>query len=409
MRRSAATLLAVLAALAACARQAANGTAAAPPPPRQVRLHTVASIELPDELAVTGVLAAQEELVLGPEVPGRLLRVGVDLGDVVAKGQELFALDPRELDLAVQQAAAAVATAEARLGLAAVSPDGGELDRYDVEASPAVGEAKAVLAEARLQRDRVAAMVQQNAQSGADLDARAVAVAVAENRVQRARDEVRTNLVAVAEARIALQQAQKRRADAIVAAPWAGRVAARSAVAGQVVAAGVPVLTLLRTDPLRLQLRVPERLAAAVAAGQRVAFTVDGGGKTVREGTVVRQGPAIDRNDRTRLVEAAVENGDGALLPGGFCRASIITAKARAIVAVPRAAIVSFAGVDRAFVVATDKDGATRAKGKILQLGRAAGDSAGEHVEVLSGLALGERIVADAKGLLPELPVAVQE
>jgi membrane fusion protein (multidrug efflux system) len=177
----------------------------------------------------------------------------------------------------VRRAEAALAAAEARLG------SGQDLDlrKFDVETTASVREARALVAEARLTRDRVESMVQQNAQSGAQLDTAAAVLAVAESRLQRALDEARTNLADVAMRRVEREQAQKRAADSRVVAPWPGRVAVRHATAGQVLGVGAPIVTLLRVDPLRLQLRLPDRLTAEVAAGQLVEFTVDGGGDTV--------------------------------------------------------------------------------------------------------------------------------
>jgi hypothetical protein len=70
---------------------------------------------------------------------------------------------------------------------------------------------------------------------------------------------------------------------------------------------------------------------------------------------------------------------------------------------VPKSAVVAFAGVERVFTVEQGKDGAQKAKGLIVDLGRSAGD----QVEVLRGLASGTRIVRDATGLTPEQAVKV--
>lgn len=412
--RSFALLALLLAGIAACGGGQPQGAAGGPSrPPRPVQLVAVGTAELPRHLAATGALAAQEELVLGLEVGGRLATLAVDVGDRVEAGAVLAELDDRDLQLALQRARAAVTAAEARIGV----PQGAELERFDVEQTPAVREAKAVLVEAALNRDRVATMVEQNMQSGRELEAVEATRAVAESRLQRARDDVRTQIADAVLRRVELAQAEKRLADSRVVAPWAGRVAARHVTAGQVVAAGAPVVTLLRTEPLRLQLRVPDRAASEVAVGQVVFFTVDGPAATERQGRVVRIGPSIERGDRTQLVEAEVGNADGALVVGAFCRARIVTAPAQPVLAVDKRSVVSFAGVDRVFVVEprSKTDPTPVAKGRIVELGRTIGGRAGgggerasgDQFEVLRGIAAGDRIVADATGLAPETPVTV--
>jgi RND family efflux transporter MFP subunit len=157
------------------------------------------------------------------------------------------------------------------------------------------------------------------------------------------------------------------------------------------------VVTLLRTDPLRLRLEVPERMAAEVRPGQRVDFRVDGVDSD-HHGVVARLGSAIDRVNRTLLVEAAVDNRDGALLPGGFCRASIVVADAETVVVVPQTALVSFAGVDRVFCAEN---------GRAVERQVTPGRRFDGMVEIRAGLAAGTEIVAAPGNLVPNAPVSV--
>ena len=80
-----------------CAKPVGGQVAGAPArPPRQVRLVAAAAAELPTKIAVSGVLAAQEELVLGLEAPGRVAELPVDVGDAVAAGAVVAKLAPRD-------------------------------------------------------------------------------------------------------------------------------------------------------------------------------------------------------------------------------------------------------------------------------------------------------------------------
>ncbi|MBX3464457.1 MAG: efflux RND transporter periplasmic adaptor subunit, partial [Planctomycetes bacterium] len=354
---------------------------------------------LPRELSVTGALAAREQLVLSMQVGGRLQDLHVDVGDLVQADDVLARLDPRDFELDLLRAEAAMQAAHARLGI----DTDADLRAVDPEAMAPVREAQAVLAEARLQRDRVAEMVQEQLRPPAELETADATLLVAQSRLQRAREDVQAMLAAAGQARVELQQAAKRRQDAVARAPWRGRVAARHATAGEVVAAGAPLVTLVAVEPLRLQLPVPERAAAEVAIGQRVRFTVDGLDGGEREGLVARLGAVVDRQNRTRLVEATVANADGALLPGGFCRARILVAPAEQALTVPRAAVVLFAGVARVFTVGGEV-GQPRAEGRVVQLGRDLGD----RWELRSGLVAGTEVVLDPGDLRHGDPVVVE-
>jgi RND family efflux transporter MFP subunit len=370
--------------------------------PKQVRLIAPSELRAKTTVLVTGTLAPDESADLGFQVPGRILLLDVDVGDLVQAGQRIASLDLADFELECARAEAALQVARVRLSL----PLDASSDAVDPAQSAPVREAKAVLVEAGLARDRVRELAGQGLGSQAALDTAVAAVAVAQSRLQAAEEQVATWLAELAQRKVELALAQKRRADAQLVAPFAGRVEARHSARGSFVQPGTRVVTMLRNDPLRLRLRVPERQAPLVAAGQQVAFSVDGeaSGAAVHRAVVRRLGPSIDTVDRTLLVEAEVQNTDGALRSGSFCRATIETGAERVAIAAPKSAIASFAGVDRVYCV---HEG--RIKDVLVELGFVVGDSASgsELVEVVRGLAKDQRIVADPRGLVPGMPVKV--
>lgn len=378
-----------------CTPSATNAAAKPQPVPRAVTLVQAGAMPMPRVLDVTGVLAAQEELVLGFQVAGRLRVMNVDAGDRIQGGQMLAELDQADFELARARSRAMRTASRVKLGL----PADGEETVVDVESAALVREALAVLAEARLARDRTSELVRGNLRSQAELEVVEAANLVAESKVQAAREQVRTWIAECQQRDVELQQSLKNLQDSKLLAPWAGRVADRRAVAGQFVQAGSAVLVLLRTDPMRLRLQVSERQAQDVRVGMTVRFTVDGGGAAVRSGVVRRIGASIERVNRTLLVEAEVANGDDALRPGSFCRASIVLQEDQSVVAVPKTAVVTFAGIDRVYEVEGNV-----AKERVVVLGRRQGDM----VEIQRGVETGLKIVEDARGLLPNAPVTVK-
>lgn len=395
LRPSCCVVFLLFGALLGCGETNAGRPVRPPLPTRDVTLVAAEALELPRTVLVNGTLQARDELVLGFQVAGRLSELHVDFGDTVVADQLLAALDRRDFDLDVARAEATYNQARAQLGLAGT--DGAAPVQLDLEATASVREAQAVLADAVLQRDRAKELVDQKLKPPAELDAATSAYEVARSRLQRARDQVRTWLAELEVRRQELEVSKKRRLDAEIKAPWPGNVSVRSAAVGQYLSVGSPVLTLLRTDPLRLRLEVPERAAAEVRPGQQVDFTVDGSdGKY--QGKVTRLGSAIDRVNRTLVVEAEVPNQDANLRPGGFCRASIVVADKDPVVAVPQAALVSFAGVDRVFTIVDGK-----AQEQLVTPGR----RIGELVEIREGLMRGAEVVADPRQLVQGSPVRV--
>lgn len=364
----------------------AGRAASAAAEPREVEVVVAREESLSRSVTVSGTLAAEEQVVLSFKVPGRLEALLVDLGSRVSAGQPLARLAPADFALRVSQAEAALQQARVRLGL----DPRGDSDSIDPERTAVVREARAVLDEAQLRRDRVATFVQRGISSRAELDSAEAALKVADSRYQDALDEVRTRQALLEQRRVEFAIARQQQEDATLEAPFSGMIRERTAALGQFLAAGTPVATLVRVDPLRLRLEVPEREAARVRAGQTVKVRVEGD-DTEHPGRVVRLSPAIAEDSRTLLVEVEVTNRTGRLRPGAFATGDIVVDVADPAVIVPASAVVTFAGIDK--VVTVD---AGKAVEKRVELGRREGD----RVEVVEGLRAGERVIVDPGNLV---------
>jgi RND family efflux transporter MFP subunit len=361
--------------------------------PREVRVVVAAKEALPDVVPVSGTLAAEERVQLAFKVAGRLAGTNVDLGSRVRRGQALASLVPTDYELGVGQAEAALTQAEARLGLAG----SGAGTRVEPEQTGVVKRAQAVLDESRARRDRARALFAEKLLSQAELDTAEAAYQVAESQYQDAREEVLSRQGVLAQRRSELELARQRLADARLVAPFDGAVAERHVAPGQYLGAGEPVVTVVRTHPLRLRLAVPERQSARVRIGQEVRVRVEGDPRLYL-GRVARTSPAIDESDRTLAVEAEVPNPDGALRPGSFATAEIVTAADKPAVLVPATAVVVFAGIETVITVADGKTVETRVR---------TGRKLGERVEVVEGLQGGETVVAQPGNLAGGLEVTV--
>lgn len=399
-KRMVSGLALIAAALIPLGCEQSPGPAAAPPSetqrqqPRQVRL-VPAAVEVVDRrVSATGTLAADEQVVLGTKVAGRIGELLVDLGSRVRRDQTVARLDPTDAQLRVDQAVAALQQARARLGLA---PEGTD-DRVDPEHTSLVRQARAVLDEARLTRARTERLWKQELIAQAQVDTAVSSLAVAEARYQDAIEEVRTRQAVLLQRRSELELARQQRADTVVTSPIEGAVSERRASVGEYLAAGAPVVTLVKLHPLRLRLAVPERDATAVRVGQPVVVTVEGVAGEHR-GRVARISPAISEQNRTLLVEAEVPNEGAALRPGAFAKADIVLAGDLRVVTVPGAAIVTFAGVEKVLTVD---------KGRAVEVRVTTGRRLGNRVEIVTGIAAGTPVVGQPGNLTGGQPVAVQ-
>jgi len=399
-RRALGPLLAAAVLAAGCQQE--NPAAAAPPKPaaaapapRAVRVVPASEVKVARTIVATGTLAADEQIVLGTKVVGRLAEISVDLGSPVRKGQPVARIDVKDYQYRLDQAVAALQQARVRLGL---STDGAD-DRVDLAQTAVVRQAKAQLDQAQLNRDRMARLSDQQLVARAELDAAVSALQVAEGRYQDAIEEVQNRQAVLLQRRSEVGLARQQLADTAIVSPIDGAVVQRHASVGEYLGAGASVVTLVRLHPLRLRLLVPERDAASVRRGQPVRVTL-GGDPTVHQGTVARLSPAIAEQSRTLLIEAEVPNSRGALSAGAFAKAEIVIEEEERVVTVPAAALVTFAGVEKVLTVKEGKSEEVR-----VTTGRRLGD----RVEIVSGLKAGQPVVVPAGNLTGGQPVTVEK
>ncbi len=382
----------------ACLAGCGGGRSAkAPEKPRAVRVVTAASRPLVTTVTAVGTLAAAERADLSFKVPGRLRSLRVDIGSRVAQGEVLADLEPRDYIVRLERARASLHQARARLGL----PKDGESDEVETASTGIVRQEKAKWDEARAQLARSRSLLAEGLLSRASFDVVEANYKVAESQYHDALEEVENRRGILAERRVDVELAANQLKDTELRSPFAGAVQQRRAGLGEFVASGSPVLVLVRTNPLRLRLDVPEREATGVRAGQRVAVRLDGeasskDGGNVWQGLVARVSPALEEASRALVVEAEIPNPKGALRPGSFVRAEIETSAGRPALVVPKGSLVEFAGIEKV-VLAKD--------GKALERPVVTGLRAGDFVEITSGVKAGDLVVLEPGNLATGMPI----
>jgi RND family efflux transporter MFP subunit len=388
-------LLCSVAGLISCSSCSKSGASKTGPPSDKPRTVNIAKVEwrkMERLVTVTGSLLAREEATLSVKVPGRLRTIAVDLGSVVNAGDVIAQVEPADYEIRVQQAEAAVEQVRAGLGL----PLKGTNDLIEVEDTSPVRQARALLDEATKNRERVRNLSNAGVVSPSELDTVEASYKVALNRYQAAIEDSRTKVATLGQRRAELAFAQKQLADTSIRAPFDGAVQKREAGLGEYVASGTPVVILVRSDPLRLRLEIPEREAAEVRTGQPVRLHVEG--HTNRWiGRIDRLSPALNEENRMLVVESDIPN-DGALRPGLFVRANIILTDQDRGLSVPSNAVIAFAGLEKVVLVndgkADERTVTTRRTGP-------------GWTEITTGVKEGEIVVLEPGGLRTGQPVVI--
>ncbi len=374
-------VLAVLSAAlaAACGRAGADSSATS----AQAVAVTVSAVDVVEQpiqrfIRVSGTLTAQEEADVAAEVAGRIVATPVERGSRVGANDTLVRLLASEGEAQAIEAQANAAQIEARLGIADGAP-------FAVERVPEVANARATVQLQRTEFARATRLHDQKLLSQAEFDQRAAQNEAAERQHDMARNTAAQQYQSLLAARARVTLAQKALADTTVRAPFAGVVGERFVSVGDYVTRGTKVATVMRVDPLRVELTVPEQFVSAIATGRSVTFEVDAYPGETFAGEVRYVSPSVAANTRALTLEAIVPNGSGRLKPGFFATAQIEQAAMRPGLLVPATAVRSVSGTARVFVIAGG-----RAEERVVMIGQAVGD----RVEITSGLTRGERVVA---------------
>jgi RND family efflux transporter MFP subunit len=384
--RSLLPLLVLLAASAAGCGSSANTRAEAADAPQAVAVDTATAIEMPIArfIRVSGTLVAQEDAEVAAETAGRVVATPVERGTRVGAGAELVRLAAAETDAQVKEAEANAAQIEARLGIRDGQPLA--MDRV-----PEVVNAKAAADLAQTEFDRIRTLLDQKVVSQAEYDQRRTQAEAARQQYEIARNAAEQQFQALQAARARVTMARKALADTTVRAPFDGIVGQRLVSVGDYVTRGTKVATVVRANPLRVELTVPEQFVSEVAPGRPVRLQVDAYRDRTFVGQVRYVSPALSADTRALIVEAVVPNPSGELKPGFFATAQIEQAQRKPGILVPAGAVQTVSGTARVFVI----NGA-RAEERLVTTGQVVGD----RIEVTNGLKAGEQV---ATGNLAQL------
>jgi RND family efflux transporter MFP subunit len=364
--------------VSACGPRDPQALAAAPAEPVAIAVETAAVTEVPVTryIRVSGTLAAQESAEVAAEVAGRVVATPVERGSRVGSHAALVQIADTEVAAQAREADANAAQIEARLGMTS--------GPFDVERVPDVANAKASYDLARTEFERTKMLQERQLVSQQEFDQKQAQAEAARRQYEVARNSAEQQYQSLMAARARVTLARKAVADTTVRAPFDGVVGERFVSVGDYVTRGTKVATVMRIDPLRLEITVPAQYVSGVAAGRPVSLEVDAYPGETFTGQVRFVSPALQADTRALVVEAVVANADGRLKPGLFATARIEQADKTPAVLVPAAAVQKTGSAAQVFVVAGG-----RAEARLITLGQSEGD----RIEAATGLKAGDVVV----------------
>src|SRR4029453_17282377 len=360
-----------------CADSSAEDARGAGPAARRVKTEAVRQDSVRRTLEVVGTLAAEDQVTVSSEVDGVVRRLLADLGDRVAAGQALVELDREKLQYNLDQQRAAHARSLTKYG----ATDAEHLPR--IEDTPDARRASAELAQAKQMLERATELHKRQLIPQQTLDDAETTLRLKTAAYDAALQEAQNLPADIDASEGALKLAERHVEDASIRAPFDGYVQQRMVSLGELVKAQMPVMNVVRVDPLKLLSEIPERMAPWIKVGQPLTLTVDAFPDKKFTATVSRISPAVNTQTRTFAFEALAPNAEALLKPGTFARVRLETSLVEQVMTIPYAAMQYRYGVYRAFAVKGDRLEARELK---------TGDRVGDRMEILAGLNTAERV-----------------
>ena len=349
---------------------AADGGPAATPRPPSIYVVTAKKQPITDTVLASGTIRPVEEVYVQPQVDGLAVDTSdVQVGDRVEKGHVMAVLADDSLKLQLSQLQAAKAKSEAALA----------------QGKAQLAEAKANADEAVRVRDRYKALSTSGTMSTANFDQASASADAALARVNSAEQAI-----AVARADVGVADAQigdirLRLARTKVRAPVSGVVSAKNLKVGAIASAsGSPMFTIIKDDRLELRADVSEEDLLKVQPGQKVAVRL-AGQSTALAARVRIVDPTVDLTSRLGTVRISFDKPDR-IRAGMFANAAI-TVETKDAVVVPISAVGMSAEGSSVLKVSDGRVRATSVQTGIIADG---------EIEIVSGLAPGDEVVAKA-------------
>jgi RND family efflux transporter MFP subunit len=345
--------------------------------PKPVAVAVVEKASVPRAVDVVGTLAAVDQVTVSSEADGKVERIDADLGDRVRAGQVLIRLDDEKQRYAYEQQQAALARTLAQYG----APDPEHLP--DIEQTPDAKRTQADLAQATQAFDRATELYKRTLIPLQALDDARTAVETKKATYDASLHNARNLRASIQASQATMKLAARQLRDAEIRAPFDGFVEKRLVNLGELVKAQMPVMAIVRLDPLKVVAEIPEKMAPWISDGRPVELRVDAYRDRTFSGKVSRISPAVNTATRAFPFEALVPNADAVLKPGTFARVHVESGKVDEVMTLPYAALQYRYGVNRVFVVQGD-----RLAVRELQVGERVGD----RIEIVSGVKAGERV-----------------
>lgn len=380
-----------------------------------------------NEKEFSGILKPINEVMVIPQIPGKVEKVYVKVGQQVKKGDVLVELESGDVEQQIAQAQAAYEASKASVELtkkrlneledqkSKLEAESAKMDKQVEEAQKALDQAKRAIEPemARLEEMREKGAItdeqyeeykgklegqlkplqdglEKLLQQKAALEKSKLEI---ESAIKSMPYDDKTLNAQLNQAQMALDAARGAAGKLKLLSPIDGVVSSLNVEIGQMATQASPPVTVIDMTALILDIRLSEYDVLKVRPGQKVDVYVDAAGSQPLEGMVEWVSPSTDVRSQAYGARIRLDNSSGKLRPGMFARVGLVLDKNENALVVPKNAIMRQGNQAYVFVI---KEGL--AEKREVQIGM----EGGEMIEVISGLETGEQVVVKGQAYLKE-------
>lgn len=303
-----------------------------------VSVYVVGMESLDNQIFASGTILPNEEVTLMSEISGRLVKLNIQEGSSISKGQLIAKINDRDLKAQLQKVeynqelARKIETRQQKL----LKVEAINLEEYDVT----------------------------------------------------------SNNIRVLDAEKEVIESQLEKTE--IRAPFNGRIGLKNISEGAYLAPGTPIVTIIQSNPVKIDFTVPEKYTSNIRVGSTVTFNLDGD-EVNHSARIIALDPKVDESLRTLRIRAVASNPAGKFVPGTFVKVKANLAANNKAVMIPTEAIVPVLKGKKVFIVRN---------GKAEEAMVTTGLRTDKKIQVLGGLRQGDSLITSGiMALKPGSPV----
>lgn len=284
-----------------------------------------------NQFLMGGKIATNEQADVSSKISAKVSEISVDIGSTVKEGDVIIKLDTKDLQGQVDQAGAAVNTAQANL----TNAQSGTRPEQIAEAQITVNNASQSYQTIKKNYDRTQALLKSGAATQQELDSAEQQLSSADAQCKTAQEQLsmlkngntESSIdifnAQVDQAKSALKTAQTAFSNATITAPISGSIGSRTVNVGDMVSPGTPIVSIINSSNLYVNAYAPLDIISKLSVGQAVVVKVSEISDKEFEGKISVINSQVSAGSRDVLVKVTITDKDPTLKPGMFAEVGL--------------------------------------------------------------------------------------